>query len=104
MQTGQIVTDYEITLQRNKQIGQVVVGFFEQQFHAKMLETDYTVIYQIRKSISDDENEATSRILDQDEVKKVVFALNRSSACGPDGFTGNFFKCCWEIIEMMLLN
>ena len=41
MQTGQIVTDYEITLQRNKQIGQVVVGFFEEQFHEEMLETDY---------------------------------------------------------------
>ena len=39
-----------------------------------------------------------SRLLDQDELKKVVFALNQSIACGPDGFTGHFFKCCWEII------
>ena len=92
------MTDYEITLQRNEQIGQVVVGFFEQQFHAKMLETDYAQIYKIPKSISDNENEEMSRLLDQDEVKKVVFALNGSIACGPDGFTRHFFKCCWEII------
>ena len=51
---------------------------------------------QIPKSISDDENEAMSWLLDQDEVNKVVFAFNGGIACGPDGFTGHFFKCCWR--------
>ena len=74
------------------------MGFYGEQFHAEMLETNYVQIYQIPKSISDDEIEAMSRLLDQDEVKKVVFALNESIACGPDGFTGHFSKCCWEII------
>ena len=40
------------------------VAFFEEQYHVKMLEMDYAVIYQIPKSISDDENEAMSRLLD----------------------------------------
>ena len=70
MHIHQIVTDQEITLQTNEQIGQVVVGFFEEQFHVIMLETDYAVIYHIPMSISYDKNEAMSRLLDQDEVKK----------------------------------
>lgn len=36
---------------------------------------------------------------DSDQVKKVVFDLNRGSACGPDGFSGLFFQCCWEIVR-----
>ena len=74
------------------------MGFYGEQFHAEMLETDYAQIYKIPKSISDNENEEMSRLLDQDEVKKVVFALNGSIACGPYGFTGHFFECCWDII------
>ena len=35
-----------------------------------MMETDYAVIDQIPKSISDEEIEAISRLLDHDEVKK----------------------------------
>ena len=74
------------------------MGFYGEQFHAEMFEMDNVLIDQIPKTISDDENEAMSRLLDQDELKKVVFALKQSIACGPDGFTGHFFKCCWDII------
>ena len=70
MHIGQIVTDQEIMLQTNEQIGHVVVVFFNEQFHVKKMKTDYAVIDKILKSISDDENEAMSRLLDQDEVKK----------------------------------
>ena len=57
-------------LQTNEQIGHVVVVFFDEQFHVKKMKTDYAVIDQIPMSISYDKNEAMSRLLDQDEVKK----------------------------------
>ena len=98
MHIGQIWSDLEILMQTNEHIDQVVVGFYGDQFHAEMLETNYAQIYKIPKSISGNENEEMSRLLNQDEVNKVVFALNGSIACGPDGFTMHFFKCCWEII------
>ena len=70
MHIGKILSDQSITLQTNEKIDQAVVGFYGEQFHAKILETDYVQIDQIPKSISYDKNEAMSRLLDQDEVKK----------------------------------
>ena len=96
MHIGQILSNKEITLQANKQLDQVVVGFYGEQFHEELFETDYVQNYHIPKSISHDENEAMSRLLYKDEVNKVVFAFNGGIACGPDGFTVHFFKCCWR--------
>nr|XP_009615408.1 uncharacterized protein LOC104108129 [Nicotiana tomentosiformis] len=33
-----------------------------------------------------------------EEVKAAIFGLNGNSSSGPDGFTGMFYKECWEII------
>lgn len=33
------------------------------------------------------------------EVKDAVFSLNKDSASGPDGFSGEFFHNFWDIIE-----
>lgn len=35
----------------------------------------------------------------EEEVKAAIFALPSDKAPGPDGFTGKFFKSCWEIIK-----
>lgn len=37
-------------------------------------------------------------LLDENEVHGVVFSLNKNSASGPDGFTGAFYKECWDIV------
>jgi len=39
-----------------------------------------------------------------DEVKKVVFGLNKDSTSGPDGFSGHFFQDCWDIIKEDVTN
>jgi hypothetical protein len=38
-----------------------------------------------------------------EELKKAVFGLNSEKAPGPDGFTGLFFKKCWDVIHLDLL-
>lgn len=40
----------------------------------------------------------------KDEVKKAVWAMNKESAGGPDGFTGMFYQKCWGIIGDDVLN
>ena len=34
-----------------------------------------------------------------DEVKNTINSMTSDKAPGPDGFTGAFFKACWEIIK-----
>ncbi|WMV21122.1 hypothetical protein MTR67_014507 [Solanum verrucosum] len=82
----EIVTDQEITLQTNEQIGLAAVGFFEEQFRAEMLETDYAMIDHIPKSISDDENDSMSRLPDQDEeiIGDDATKLVRAFFCGQE--------------------
>lgn len=31
-------------------------------------------------------------------MKNVIFSMDKESAAGPDGFTGNFFTVAWEVI------
>lgn len=40
-----------------------------------------------------------NRIPLKKEVKKIVFNLNKDSACGVDGVLGTFFQVCSNIIE-----
>jgi hypothetical protein len=39
----------------------------------------------------------------EDEVKEAIHGTNSHKAPGPDGFTGAFFKNCWDIIKHDLL-
>ena len=38
------------------------------------------------------------------EIKNVVFNLIGNSAPSPDGFSGVFYHCCWEIIGIDVCN
>ena len=35
----------------------------------------------------------------QDEIKETIKSMPPDKAPGPDGFTGAFFKACWDIIN-----
>lgn len=34
-----------------------------------------------------------------DEVRKVVMEMDHSSYPGPDGFNGQFYSVCWDVIK-----
>jgi hypothetical protein len=36
----------------------------------------------------------------QDEIKETINSMSSDKAPGPDGFTGAFFKACWDIIKV----
>jgi len=52
----------------------------------------------IPKVVFEYESSMLVRCLSNDEIKKVVFALNSDSAPGHDGFGGSFFHGCWDIV------
>ncbi len=39
------------------------------------------------------------RVFEEDEVRKVVSAMNGNKASGPDGFSMAFFQACWDVFK-----
>lgn len=46
-----------------------------------------------------EENKLLCKVPTIKEVKRVVFGLKGSSACGPYGFSGIFYQHCWEVVK-----
>jgi hypothetical protein len=40
------------------------------------------------------------RVFEEDEVRKVVSAMNGNKASGPDGFSMAFFQACWDVLKV----
>eukprot|EP00253_Pinus_taeda_P004868 PITA_04868 len=53
----------------------------------------------IPKSITEEQNWALRRTITMEEVKEVVRSMPSDKAPGPDGFTINFYKACWNIVK-----
>jgi hypothetical protein len=39
------------------------------------------------------------RAFEEEEVRKVVLAMNGDKAPGPDGFSMVFFQTCWDVLS-----
>lgn len=83
-------------------IADEAIQLFEKQFSEESVSNDTTPLRYIPRVIDEVDNNALVIIPTLDEVKKVVFSMNASSAPGPDGFTGKFFQHCWNIIAQDL--
>lgn len=53
----------------------------------------------IPQLISDSHNEELTKAPDFQEINIVVMEMDPSSASGPDGYSGWFFKACRSIIK-----
>ena len=71
------------------------IFFFE---HSKM-HVDYSLVENIIPSlVSSKDNLNLTRMPSLAKIRLVIFDMGPSSSPGPDGFTGRFFKACYEII------
>lgn len=88
MRQGDVITSIQ-------NIGDEVVEVFKEQFEegGEQNEEDY-LLDTIPKIILEEQNNMLDSSPSKDEVKQVVFDLNRESASGPDSFSGLFFKKC----------
>ncbi|XP_059295557.1 uncharacterized protein LOC132048893 [Lycium ferocissimum] len=77
--------------------------FFHNLFSQEQEATDFSLLNHVPSLVSEEDNELLV-VPNADEVKQAVFALNRDSACGPDGLKGTFFYACWHIVGPDVLN
>ncbi|XP_060182870.1 uncharacterized protein LOC132612794 [Lycium barbarum] len=76
------------------------VHYYSQQFSQEELIGDENLLSLIPFLIDQNRNDLLCQMPSVDEVKKAVFNLSGSSASGPDGFPGNFYQICWDIISL----
>lgn len=74
------------------------VKSFQAQFHEDNVPTNFGIINHVPQLVTREQNKKLTKIPTTEEVKHAVFGLNGDSAGGPDGFNGNFFHACWDIV------
>ncbi|XP_026442625.1 uncharacterized protein LOC113342238 [Papaver somniferum] len=93
---GTTISDYD-------QIRDHVVQYYEDKFNGQELDYDFTLFDYEHPSISEVESLAMDRIPSPEEIKQIVFDLGADSAPSPDGFSGCFYRHCWDIIQEDLI-
>ncbi|XP_026383881.1 uncharacterized protein LOC113279405 [Papaver somniferum] len=93
---GTTISDYD-------QIRDHVVQYYEDKFNGQELDYDFTLFDYEHPSISEVESLAMDKIPSPEEIKQAVFDLGADSASGPDGFSGCFYRHCWDIIQEDLI-
>ncbi|XP_060181532.1 uncharacterized protein LOC132611140 [Lycium barbarum] len=85
-------------LNRNADIGQEAVSFYQHQFRQEATSGDYNMLKKIPKVITKAQNEVLTALPSNEKVKNAVFGLNGDSTGVSDGFSGHFFQTCWSIV------
>ncbi|XP_071906094.1 uncharacterized protein [Coffea arabica] len=89
-----------IWLEDDDKIGQAAVCFFQRLLTAEEASNVDELLIHIPNLVSADQNGVLLREVTMEEVKGVVFELDGDSAPGADGFTGTFFRHCWDIVAL----
>lgn len=75
------------------------ISFYSNQSQGALDMSIDDLLQHIPSIILDKENEVLISCPSIKEIKEIVFYMNGQSAAGPDGFTGEFYKHCWDIIK-----
>ncbi|XP_059312520.1 uncharacterized protein LOC132063809 [Lycium ferocissimum] len=78
-------------IESQEDLSQEEIRFFSKQFTKEEDPTDFEILDHVPQMINADQNNFMKGLPIEEEVKNVVFSLNRESTAGPDGFTGVFY-------------
>ncbi|VFQ90762.1 unnamed protein product [Cuscuta campestris] len=73
--------------------------YFQQLYSKKVSENTEDFLSHIPKLLTVDDNSLLTQLPNEEEVKDAIWNLDPLSAAGPNGFTGEFYKSCWDIIK-----
>ncbi|XP_026433635.1 uncharacterized protein LOC113331064 [Papaver somniferum] len=99
---SELVTEDGVTISEPIQLRDHVVSYYESKFNGVELPIEDNLFDYEHESISLIERKMLDAIPSLDEIKSAVFDLGANSAPGPDGFSGCFYRHCWDIIQQDL--
>jgi len=106
--TNKLITSIKVgdtTLQEPNEIAEHITNYFKNLFSSNsFLQVNSLVEDDIPKLISEETNNMLTILLSMEEVRNVVFSLNKEGAPGPDGFVAYFFQTYWSIIQSDVFN
>jgi hypothetical protein len=92
--------DGETVITSQNLISEHIVSYYKKLFCSNSVLQDSLLAEEvIPPLVTDDINALLTVLPSHLEIKSAVFALNRDSAPGPDGFGAYFFQHYWEIIK-----
>ncbi|XP_026410646.1 uncharacterized protein LOC113305868 [Papaver somniferum] len=94
----------DTTLFLQDEIKDFIVNHYQAKFNGGDVNIDPVLFDIEHESISVAESAFMDAIPSLEEVRVAVFDLGADSAPGPDGYTGSFYRKCWDIISGDLFN
>lgn len=89
------------------EIGQHAVSYFQELLfqEGEVIEDDdmASFVSVVSPSVSMAQNQKLLCLVTLEKVLSAVFSLDPDSAPGPDGYSGIFYRHCWDIISSDLL-
>ncbi|XP_026428826.1 uncharacterized protein LOC113324751 [Papaver somniferum] len=93
-----------LKMKSRDEIKDYIVNHYQAKFNGGDVHIDPVLFDIDHESISVTESAYMDAIPFLEEVRVAVFDLGADSAPGPDGFTGSFYRQCWDIISRDLFN
>ncbi|KAK2429733.1 hypothetical protein QL285_028147 [Trifolium repens] len=94
----QVITD-------SHEIAEHVINYYKNLFCSNtVLQESLLAEEVIPNHVTPEINSIMTMLPSSDEIKAAVFALNKDSAPGPDGFGAFFFQHYWEIVKVDVIN
>nr|XP_027109270.1 uncharacterized protein LOC113729143 [Coffea arabica] len=90
-------------LEGDDRVGEEAVRFFQQLLTAEEIRDVEDLLAHIPELVSAAQNGELMREVTMEEVKGVVFDLDKDSAPGVDGYTGVFFRHFWDTVALDVL-
>eukprot|EP00253_Pinus_taeda_P012441 PITA_12441 len=90
------------TLHNHREISSLLTAHFKliaQELPIDRTDAINSLTQSIPKVVTKDQNLALLKEISMEEVEEAVKIMPNDKAPGPDGFTINFFKACWQTIK-----
>ncbi|XP_026400458.1 uncharacterized protein LOC113296366 [Papaver somniferum] len=100
---SELVDDNGAVITDCNQIRDYTISFFESKFNGDELPIDEELFNYDHNIISVEDSQRMDEIPTMEEIKNAVFDLGADSAPGPDGFSGCFYRHCWDVVQYDLV-